>query len=139
MRKQTSLILHLIFLVIVLIELAGRFTDNILLEYPVKPLIMIWIAVYFLLFRKKKSFTIPVLIAFFFSWVGDNFLMLSGKNEMFFYAGVGGFFLAQLSYIYVFTRFSEEKKKGYVQKYPLIIIPFVLFVGGIYYILLQVQ
>lgn len=136
MKKQTSLILHLIFLVIVVIELAGRFTDNINLEYPVKPLIMIWMAVYFLLFRKKKSFTIPVLVAFFFSWVGDNFLMFSGKNELFFYAGVGGFFFAQLAYIYIYTRYSEQKRKGYLQKHPWIILLFLLYIGVIYFILL---
>lgn len=136
MKKRTSLILHLIFLLIVVIELAGRFTDNINLEYPVKPFILIWIAVYFLVFRKKKSFTLPVLVAFFFSWVGDNFLMFSGKDEMFFYAGVGGFFFAQLAYIYVYTRYSEDERKGYVQKHPLIILPFVLYISGIYFILL---
>ena len=64
-------LLHLLFAIIVIIELIGRFVDNIALEYPVKPLIMIWIAVYFLLNRQKKEFTRPVLLAFFFSWLGD--------------------------------------------------------------------
>lgn len=136
MKKRTSLILHLLLLVIVVIELAGRITDNISLEYPVKPLIMIWMGVYFIIFKTKKSFTFPVLLAFFFSWLGDNFLMFSGKNELFFFAGVGGFFLAQLSYIFIFTRCSEEKRKGYLQRKPLYIIVFLLYVGGIYYILL---
>ncbi len=136
MKKYTSLILHLVLLIIVVIELTGRFTDNIRLEYPVKPLIMIWMAVYFLIYSKKKSFTIPVLIAFFFSWLGDNFLMLSGKNELFFFAGVGGFFLAQLSYIYIFSKYSEENRQGYLRKKPLLIIFFLLYVAGIYIVLL---
>lgn len=136
MKKHTSLILHLLLLIIVAIELTGRFTDNIRLEYPVKPLIMIWMSVYFLVFRKKNSFTFPVLLAFFFSWLGDNFLMFSGKNELFFFAGVGGFFLAQLTYIFIYTRYCEVNRKGYLQKNPLIIIPFLLYVGGIYYVLL---
>ena len=76
MKKNSSLILHLIFAVIVIVELLGRLLDNIQMEYFVKPLIMIWIALYFMLFTKKSAFTVPVLIAFFFSWVGDNFLML---------------------------------------------------------------
>jgi hypothetical protein len=80
MKKRTSLILHLLLLIIVVIELAGRFTSNINLEYPVKPLIMIWMGVYFVIFKTKKSLTFPVLLAFFFSWLGDNFLMFSGKN-----------------------------------------------------------
>ena len=136
MKKYTSLVLHLVLLIIVVIELTGRFTDNVRLEYPVKPLIMVWMAIYFLIYSKKKSFTVPILLAFFFSWLGDNFLMLSGKNELFFFAGVGGFFLAQLSYIYIFSRYSEEDRKGYLRKKPLLIILFLLYVAGIYIVLL---
>jgi uncharacterized membrane protein YhhN len=130
MKKNTSLLLHLIFAVIVIIELTGRLMDNIQMEYFVKPLIMIWMAVYFLLYKKKSSFTVPVLVAFFFSWVGDNFLMLSGKNELFFFAGVGGFFFAQLSYIYTFSKFSEKGGKGYLQKNLWLSLLFLVYVGG---------
>lgn len=129
---KRNLIHHLIFAVIVIIELIGRFTDNIALEYPVKPLIMIWIAIYFLLHRHKKSFTVPVLLAFFFSWVGDNLLMLSGKNDMLFYAGVGGFFCAQIVYIYIFRTYSESTGAGFVQRNPGYIFLFFLYLAGIY-------
>jgi uncharacterized membrane protein YhhN len=135
MKNRTSLILHLLLVIIAIIELTGRFTDSINLEYTVKPLIMIWMAVYFLIFRKKKTFTVPVLVAFFFSWVGDNFLMFSGKNELFFYAGVGGFFFAQLTYIYVFTRYSEKGGSGYIQKNMIIGLLFLAYVAGIYALL----
>lgn len=135
MKTRTSILLHLLFLIIVFVELAGRFIENINLEYMVKPLIMIWIATYFLLFRKKKQFTVPVLVAFFFSWVGDNFLMFSGRNELFFYAGVGGFFFAQLTYIYTFTRFSEKGGKGFLQNHLIIGFLFIAYVAGIYYLL----
>ena len=130
MKKNTSLLLHLIFAVIVIIELTGRLMDNIQMEYFVKPLIMIWMAVYFLLYKKKSSFTVPVLVAFFFSWVGDNFLMLSGKNELFFFAGVGGFFFAQLSYIYTFAKFSEKGGRGKLQKNPWLSLLFLVYVAG---------
>ena len=136
MKKYTSLSLHLVLLIIVVIELTGRYTDNIRLEYPVKPLIMIWMTIYFLIYSRKKIFTIPVLLAFFFSWMGDNFLMFSGMNELFFFAGVGGFFLAQLSYIYIFSRYSEENRRGYLRKKPWLITFFLLYVGGIYIVLL---
>lgn len=135
MQKRTSLLLHLLFAVIVVVELTGRFLDNIHLEYMVKPLIMIWVAVYFLIFKKKKEFTLPVLVAFFFSWVGDNFLMFSGKNELFFFAGVGGFFCAQLTYIYIFSTFKEKPGKGLLQRKPALIIPFIVYVIGIYILL----
>ncbi|MEA3460375.1 MAG: lysoplasmalogenase [Bacteroidota bacterium] len=130
MKKNTSLLLHLLFAVIVLVELLGRLLDNIQMEYFVKPLIMIWIAVYFMLYAKKSTFTIPVLLAFFFSWVGDNLLMMSGKNELFFFAGVGGFFCAQVSYIYTFIKFSEKGGKGYLQKNSWLSLFFLAYVAG---------
>jgi uncharacterized membrane protein YhhN len=135
MQKRTSIILHFLFAVIVVVELTGRFMDRIQLEYMVKPLIMIWIAVFFLLYKQKQQFTVPVLIAFFFSWVGDNFLMFSGNNELFFFAGVGGFFVAQLTYIYTFATFSEVNVRGPIQKNRLLIIPFLVYVAGIYLLL----
>ena len=135
MQKRTSILLHLLFAVIVAVELTGRYVDEIQLEYMVKPLIMIWIAGYFLLYKQKKKFTVPVLIAFFFSWVGDNFLMFSGKNELFFFAGVGGFFVAQITYIYTFATFSEVAKKGVLQKTPVLVIPFLVYAAGIYILL----
>ena len=135
MNKRTSMLLHIPLAVIVFVELTGRFTDNINLEYFVKPLIMIWMAVYFLIFKKKKEFTLPVLVAFFFSWVGDNFLMFSGKDEIYFYAGVGGFFVAQLTYVYTFTKYSESGGRGFLQRNLIIGFLFLAFVAGIYYLL----
>jgi len=135
MRTRTSILLHLLFALIVFVELTGRFVDNIHLEYPVKPLIMIWMAVFFLIFRKKKEFTLAVLIAFFFSWLGDNFLMFSGKNELYFFAGVGGFFGAQIAYIYIFSTFKENPGKGLLQRKPVLVLPFIAYVLGIYFIL----
>jgi len=135
MHKRTSILLHLLLGIIVIVELTGRITENINLEYYVKPLIMIWMAVYFLIFRKKKQFTLPVLVAFFFSWVGDNMLMFSGKNELYFFAGVGGFFIAQLTYIYIFTKFSENGGNGYLQKHLIVGILFLAYVAGIYILL----
>lgn len=135
MHKRNSILLHLLLIIIVVVELTGRITENINLEYYVKPLIMIWMAVYFLIFRKKKEFTLPVLVAFFFSWVGDNMLMFSGNNELFFFAGVGGFFIAQLTYIFIFSKFSENGGKGYLQQHLIVGILFLAYVAGIYFLL----
>jgi uncharacterized membrane protein YhhN len=135
MKNRTSLLLHLIFAIIVLVELSGRFLDNINLEYMVKPLIMIWIAVYFLIHKKKSTFTVPVLLAFFFSWLGDIFLMFSAKSDMFFFAGVGGFFCSQVTYIYTFTRYSERGGRGYLQRNPWLGVFFLAFVAAILYLL----
>jgi uncharacterized membrane protein YhhN len=122
--------MHLFFALIVIIELIGRLVDNIQIEYFVKPLIMIWVAVYFMLYTRKTAFTIPVLLAFFFSWMGDNLLMFSGKSELFFFAGVGGFFCAQVTYIYIFSKYSEKGGKGYLQKKPWLAGFFMAYVAG---------
>lgn len=133
-----NLILTLLFAVIVLLELLGRITGNINLEYVFKPMIMVWITIYFLLNAKNREFRFPVLIAFFFSWVGDILLMCSGgyESEMLFYAGVGGFLMAQLAYIIVFLRFSENDEPGYLRKDPLLALPLLGYMVGIYLILL---
>lgn len=136
MGKRNT-ILHIVFGIIVFIELLGRILDNVNLEYPVKPLIMIWIAIYFLLNREKRSFVPGVMIAFFFSWVGDILLMFSGgyDNEMFFYAGVGGFFAAQITYIFVFLFNAENKIKGFMLRNPFWMIPLLGYGVAIYWLL----
>ncbi|MEX0985892.1 MAG: lysoplasmalogenase [Bacteroidales bacterium] len=136
MSRRNS-ILTIIFTVIVMLVLVGNLLDNVMLEYPVKPLIMIWIAIYFLLNAKKRSFRTGVLLAFFFSWIGDILLMFSGSNdnEMFFFAGVGSFFLAQVAYIFVFLLSTENNIKGLLLRNPLWFIPLAGY-GVLIYMLL---
>lgn len=136
--KKRNITLNIIFLVIVFVELLGRLVENINLEYFAKPLIMLWIAVYFLLNSNHKSFRLPVLLAFFFSWIGDMFLMFSGSysNEMLFFAGVGGFFIAQLMYILVFLKYNENGEKGFLIHSPFWAIPLVGYLVGLYLFLL---
>ena len=69
-----------------------------------KPLIMVSIMIfYFLLTHEKRSFQDKLMfIAFFFSMLGDTFLMFNG--EKYFMFGLGLFFITHLLYIFVFTR-----------------------------------
>lgn len=136
--SRSDKVLHLIFSIIVLVELAARLMDNVIVEYPVKPLIMVWIAIYFLRNAKKRSFRVWVLLAFFFSWTGDVFLMFSNgsDNALFFCAGIGGFLLAQITYIVVFIRYAENAIKGLLLRNPLWLIPFLgygVLICGILY------
>ncbi|MFA6127302.1 MAG: lysoplasmalogenase [Bacteroidales bacterium] len=130
--KTKSGILHLIFLVIVVLELIGTINGSKWLDYPVKPFILIWIAVYFLIMTKPQPYRWLVLLAFFFSWAGDMLLMFGSKSEMFFFGGVGGFFLSQLTYIQVFRKFAVNLDKGLIQKKPLWVLPFVIYLLSIF-------
>jgi uncharacterized membrane protein YhhN len=133
--NRKNIILTLIFLVIVAGVLIGKLLDIAMLEYIFRPLIMIWITVCFLLNARKRSFRVGVLIAFFFSWLGDLLLAVpgEGENELFFYAGIGAFFLAQVAYIYVFLFSTENDIKGLLLRNPLWIIPLVGY-GVLFYL-----
>ncbi len=133
--KKSKGILILVFVALVIIQMIGSWTENIWLEYLAKPLLLPWMALYFILYSEKSKYKWMVLLAFFFSWTGDVLLMFSGSVEILFYAGVGGFFLAQLSYILVFTKYFNIQEKGFVRRKPLILIPYLLYLAGIIVVL----
>ncbi len=129
--KRNQNILIGIFAIVCIIELVSRWLENHTLEYMAKPLIMPLLALYFLLYSQKKSFRLIIILACFFSFVGDMFLMLSHTNEMLFYAGVGGFFLAQVCYMIAFLRYSENTGKGFLVKQPLWIVLFLGYLAAV--------
>ncbi len=51
--------------------------------------------------------TIMLVVALVFSWLGDMALMQEG--ELYFMLGLGGFLLAQITYMYIFLKASFEK------------------------------
>ena len=129
--KKSQGILILLFVVIVVVQMIGSWTGVIWYEYLAKPLILPWIALYFLLYSGKWNFKWMVLLAFFFSWTGDMLLMFSGSMEILFYAGVGGFFMAQLCYILVFSKYFKSQNNGFIIRKPLVLIPYLLYLIGI--------
>jgi len=133
--KRNQLILHVIFLFIVLAELIGRLIGSEMPGYVTKPLIMVWIALYFLLYNENSRIRVLALMAFIFSWAGDILLMFSNSNEMFFFAGVGGFFIAQLFYIITFLSFDRKINRGFLSLKPIWILPFAAYLLGIFLLL----
>ncbi len=99
------------------------------LQYIFKPLIMVWIAGYFL----SRSAGIPhklvkaMLLAFTFSWFGDILLMFTGANPLFFEAGLSAFLISQLCYIVAFNRsVASEPSASYLSKHPYWLTVFLL-------------
>lgn len=134
--KKINIILHLVIILLFSAELISRWNNYGAIEYFVKPLLMIWIVVYYYINTREFGKSLFIYLAFLFSWIGDLFLMVSGPNEMFFYAGVGGFFLAQLSYIRSFLNVTSAGKRGFIAGNPLISVPFIIYVAGILYLIL---
>lgn len=98
------------------------------MEYTFKPMIIPWIAIYFVLYCDKSLPKAPYLFALLFSYIGDLLLMFAWKNDLFFFTGVGGFLVSQILFILAFSK-SFTKGKGWIRKYPIWIIPFIAYLA----------
>ena len=101
MKKTTWIILFLIILFVNLIAVYSKYET---LEFISKLLLVPVLAAY--LISQTASFNSNLkpwlLIALFFSWVGDILLMFEEKKSIFFLLGLGAFFIAQVFYIIFF-------------------------------------
>lgn len=73
----------------------------------------------------RSAFAKMILVAFFFSWMGDVLLLQSGQTT-FFLAGLGAFLLAQLSYLRAFWSYSPRGMRT-LQSYPWTVGSFILY------------
>jgi uncharacterized membrane protein YhhN len=129
--KKTNLLLHVFTALVFAAELLSRLGLLNAPEYLFKPLLMPLIALLFVLNSRGRTRNPFIFLAFLFSWIGDIFLMLSATNELMFYAGVGGFFFAQLSYIKVFSVKKQAQLKGLIQRKPFLLLLFAAYLTGI--------
>lgn len=134
--KKINLYLHLIIIPIFIAELISRWDNNHITEYLTKPFLLIWIGIYFYVNTGNIKRDIIIYLAFLFSWTGDMFLMFAHLNGLFFNAGVGGFFLAQLAYIKIYTDNIKSDNKGLVFDKPVWLIPFALYLATILYLII---
>jgi uncharacterized membrane protein YhhN len=104
------------------LNVLGHLVDAAALTVVTKPLLMPLLAGYLLaatgrpLTRRVRL----VLVALAFSWVGDVALM--GVGDGWFLAGLGGFLLAQLSYI---AAFAPSVRAGPLGRRPVLALPYV--------------
>ncbi|MHA8060287.1 lysoplasmalogenase [Aquirufa beregesia] len=73
------------------------------IRYVAKPALMLLLMAY--VFVSKDVERKPtILLALFFAWLGDVFLMIPGSNPLFFQLGLGGFLIMQWIYIDMFRK-----------------------------------
>ncbi|GAA4832830.1 lysoplasmalogenase [Algivirga pacifica] len=138
-RYQVSKAWHVIFFLIVIGEVLRRILvlpEEV--EYIVKPMIMLWISLYFTRFWRRgvSLIYLGMMFAFFFSWLGDVLLMFQQVNPFFFVTGLGAFLVAQCWYVFTFLRLNEgQKEVGLLKQKPWWIIPFLIVGGGLYWLL----
>ena len=130
--KKTMLLL---FLTASAIELACQVYDLGELHHIVKPLLMILLGGYYYFSSTERSAVI--LIAIFFSFLGDSFLLYEYRNGIYFILGLLSFLLAHLFYIIALRRYrfeGEEDQLGTVQKARMA-FPVILAATGLVVVL----
>jgi uncharacterized membrane protein YhhN len=105
-RNQT-----VIFFTISIINIVSGIIENEWLGYLTKPLLMITLGFFYFkhtqasLNKRDKI----VLLALFFSCLGDTFLMFQKQNHLYFLLGLGSFLLAQVCYVILFRQEGQSR------------------------------
>ncbi len=126
MKFKTS-ILKIIFWLIVLVDIFGLSLNVDVIHSIAKPLLMpVLMLLLFIAtpFSKVKNM---VLIALFFSWLGDIFLLFDKKNSLYFILGLACFLITHVLYIFCFLKIKNSAI-SLLKKKPLIIIPALFYV-----------
>lgn len=109
MKRQYWIFL---FSIILAINIIGGLLKNQLVEYVPKPFIIISLAGYFLsqVHHITSGLKKWILLALFFSWMGDVLLIFQEKEKFFFLLGLSSFLLAHIFYIVFFHQVRMREK-----------------------------
>lgn len=115
-----------IFLIVLMADLAAVYLDKESVRFVTKSLLMPVLGIYF--FSQTQSVRSPlkgwILIAFFFSWVGDVLLMFDAKNSIFFLLGLSAFFVTQVFYIIFF---HNIRMREYIRGNALLLLIAIVY------------
>lgn len=121
MQQTVKQKLTIAFLLLTITDLAGIISGFPPLHFIAKPLL---IPVLMLLLFFTAS-TVPgkklLLVALFFSWMGDVFLLFEDRNKLFFIFGLASFLTTHICYIIFFLRIRSASK-SLLLKQPILIL-----------------
>lgn len=123
-------LIHLLFLIIFIGDLTGEFLQKEWIVYTFKPFIIVWIGLYFIMHSKgiDKKVVQYAILAFFFSWFGDLFLMFGDHGFIFFIFGLASFLVVQIVYVFLFLRtINLSGKKPFLKKKPYWLIVYIAY------------
>jgi len=125
--KKNKLILGL-FVLVSALDIIGIITDNQLMRFIFKPLIMLLLMMYysFLVEPENKLY----LAAIFFAFLGDVFLLFD--SQLYFMLGLGAFLIGHILYIKIVAGLL---KKSSINQKIMAIIPFAIIFVGLLYLL----
>jgi len=107
----------LLFLIVSTGELISKTVSVHWLEMICKPAIMISLGLFYWAAQreKKEPVVLTVILAIFFSCLGDVLLMFQRANANFFTLGLGSFLLAQVNYILAYKQHQGERSADELQ------------------------
>ncbi len=132
--KNKTQTLQVVFWMIAAADIIGIAANIPLLHYAAKPLlipalIILLAAVTAAVPGKKR-----MLVALFFSWLGDVLLMFEPKHTLFFIFGLVCFLITHILYIIYFLSI-KSKKISLLKKYPLLIVLIIAYGLGLVWLL----
>jgi uncharacterized membrane protein YhhN len=105
-------IFSLLFFVALAVDLCGILLSNREIQLVSKPVIVPALILMFLFqtYNQKSWLAKWILLALFFSWVGDVLLMFDGSDPLFFILGLSSFLIAHVFYIIFFHQLRVRQQ-----------------------------
>jgi uncharacterized membrane protein YhhN len=127
MKKLTWLILFLALLAVNIVAVNLKNEDLRLIS---KPLLVPVLSIFFITSTKSFPGGLKnwIVLALFFSWAGDVFLLFESKDPLFFLLGLSSFLLAHIFYI-VF--FHNIRRREYIYGNALLLLVAVLYYASL--------
>jgi uncharacterized membrane protein YhhN len=125
-----SKIFYCFFILVSILEVLSDGLPNNLLHACTKPLLMpLLIAFYIFSVKEIKAYTLVdklMVVAFFFSWIGDIALMFGNVHQLYFLAGLAAFLITHVFYILAFNK-AALPKPGFLKLRPFYALPVIVY------------
>jgi uncharacterized membrane protein YhhN len=97
-----------IYFIFSVVEIVSHVIGSTNLHSVAKPMLMIWLAAYYVFAVPKKDQSKLVLLALAFSWLGDLLLMFQEEKKLYFIGGLLSFMVAHIFYVFAYKQHRLE-------------------------------
>lgn len=127
MKKSITVYCPAFFWILALTDIAGILLNITIIQFIAKPLLLPVLFAWLYFSSTSAIGKKIMLMALFFSFLGDMFLLFEKSNPFFFIAGLASFLITHICYIIFFLRINQETV-SLLKKWPLL-MPLVLAYG----------
>ena len=123
-----------LFWIIAWFDIIGLIFNLGPVHFIMKPLLMPVLIFSILLFTHNTAGRIKMIGALFFSFLGDVFLLLEGKDPLFFIVGLCCFLVTHIFYIRWFRQLSISRR-SLIKDHPYVIFIILAYTASLLYVL----